>query len=286
VTRAAPGTLERAIRAARSARSSALVPFIVAGRPSRASFGAVLERVAPFADALEIGLPFSDPIADGPTIARAGRAALADGVELDGLCAELAGWRAETRPALVLMSYMNPLYARGPERALDELVRAGFSGLIVPDCPLEESGELGGLAREYGLALVQMATPLTPRERLLRLAAETRGFLYAVARTGITGAATSLVGLSEYLDGLRRISPAPICVGFGIRTPEQARTLAPHADGLIVGSALVELVERGEDPADFLGDLQRALSESVPAPLAPPLTDADGRVRPAPLHRP
>lgn len=258
--------LEARLRTARSEGRAALLPYLVAGFPARAGFGELVVRVGARADVLELGLPFSDPTADGPVIAAAAQRALADGVHLAWLCEEVARVRARVSCELVLMSYLNPLLAFGLERACGALLAAGFSGLIVPDLPLEESGELGSLCDAHGLALVQLVTPLTPGARAVALARASRGFLYAVTRAGTTGAAASSESVARYLAGLRTLTTLPLCAGFGLRTPEQLTALAGTCDGFVVGTALVECLASGADPLALLDSLRSATRLPHPAP--------------------
>ena len=244
--------------AARAEDRVALLPYLMAGYPRAAGFERVLLRVAERADVVELGLPFSDPTADGPVIAAAARRALANGVHFERVCA-LAAWvRERCDTGLVLMSYLNPLLTIGLEQAVPALAASGFEGLIVPDLPLEESGELRALSGEHGLALVQLVTPLTPPERARAIAGASRGFLYAVTRTGTTGARAEPEAITGYLRGLRSLSPQPVCAGFGVRDASQVRALRGSADGVVVGSALIELLARGEDPGPFLDSLRMA----------------------------
>ncbi len=250
--------LARRIRAVNAEGRSALLPYLVAGYPASEGFDELLLRVAARAEVIELGLPFSDPIADGPVIAAAARAASAQGVHLGWLLELVGSLRGRIAAGLVLMSYLNPLLAGGLERTVRALAEAGFEGLIVPDLLLEESVELREIGDAHDLALIQLATPLTPPERLRRIAGATRGFLYAVTRTGITGARADSAGLVAYLDSVRAASPVPVCAGFGLREPAQVRALAPHANGLVVGTALVERLSRGEDLGPFLDTLRAA----------------------------
>jgi len=236
------------------------MPYVTAGFPRREGFGDVLERIAAVADVVEVGLPFSDPVADGPVIAQAGRTALADGTTLAWLLEEVGARRDAMAAPLVLMSYLNPLLAPGFESAARGLVEAGFSGLIVPDLPLEECGRERELCDEADLALVQLVTPVTPPDRARVLCEASRGFVYAVTRTGITGATTRTEDIGAYLDRLRADSPLPIAAGFGIRDASQVHQIAPHADGVIVGTAVVDVLSRGEDPVEFLESLRSAPS--------------------------
>jgi tryptophan synthase alpha chain len=258
--------LEARLRAARSEGRAALLPYLVAGFPRRAGFGELLRAVGARADVIELGLPFSDPTADGPVIAAAAQRALAEDVHLGWLLAEVARVRTEVAAELVLMSYVNPLLAFGLDRACAELARAGVAGLIVPDVPLEESAELAAACDAHGLALVQLVTPLTPPERAAALARVSRGFLYAVTRAGTTGAAASPASVARYLAGLRASTTLPICAGFGLRTPEQLTALAGTCDGFVVGTALVECLAGGGDPLALLDSLRSATRLPHPAP--------------------
>jgi tryptophan synthase alpha chain len=234
-----------------AAGGPALIAFMTAGFPDRDRFRDRLAAIADAADVVEIGVPFTDPMADGVTIQRASQAALAAGFTLPWLLAELEALRPAPRAPLLLMSYLNPLLAFGLERLPQAAVAAGVSGLIVPDLPHEESGEMRTALGRSGLALVQMVTPVTPPDRLRMLCAEARGFVYAVTMTGTTGRNVAVP--DEVLAYLDRV---PVCAGFGIRSRAQVARLAPHVDGVIVGSALVEVLERGEDPAAFLRALR------------------------------
>ncbi|MCL4720489.1 MAG: tryptophan synthase subunit alpha [Gammaproteobacteria bacterium] len=245
-----------AIRAANDRGDTALVPYITAGYPEKDGFIATLKAIATEGDVVEVGVPFSDPMADGVTIQRASHAAIAAGVSLRWNLAELAA-NAPFDAPLVLMSYLNPLLNHGYERLATDALAAGVCGFIVPDLPLEESAELRAALDEKGLALIQLVTPVTPPERLQALCAASRGFVYAVTVTGITGSGRELPAeATTYLDRVRAASPLPVCAGFGVRRPEQVRWLAPHVQGVIVGSALVEALEQGSDPVAFLRTLR------------------------------
>jgi tryptophan synthase alpha chain len=245
-----------AIRGAVQRDRPALVAFLTAGFPSREHFRAHLEAIASAADVVEIGVPFTDPMADGVTIQRASQAALGAGVSLKWILKQLAETHASGAPRL-LMSYLNPLLAFGLQELPEAAARAGVAGFIVPDLPYEESAELGAALNARGLALVQMVTPVTPPERRRTLSAASQGFVYAVTMTGTTGRATAVPDeVIRYLDGVRSVAALPVCAGFGIRTREQVERLRGHVDGVIVGSALVECLERNEDPAKFLRALR------------------------------
>jgi tryptophan synthase alpha chain len=251
--------LGQAIRSgARSRAEAALVAFVTAGFPSREAFAGLVRATAREADVVEIGVPFTDPMADGVTIQNASRVALEQGTHLRWIVETLAAIDPRPQAPLVLMSYLNPLLAYGLEELAADASRAGVAGMIVPDLPLEEAAPLRSALEREGLALVPLATPVTPEDRLSELAAASRGFLYAVTTTGTTGGQGLGIGpeIKGYLDRLRDVSPVPVCAGFGVRTREHFEALAPHADGVIVGSALVEAIGRGEDPAAFLRGLR------------------------------
>jgi tryptophan synthase alpha chain len=238
-------------------RSPALVAFITAGYPEPREFLDVLRAVAGAADAVEIGVPFSDPMADGVTIQRSSQHAIEHGVSLKWILDELARRDYELASPVLLMSYLNPLLAFGLDRLAARAAEVGVSGVIVPDLPYEESAPLRAALDGRGLALVQLVTPATPPERLALLCGASQGFVYAVTRTGITGGESTLPAeTAEYLAAVKAASQLPVCAGFGVRRPDQVATIARHADGVIVGSALVEVLERREDPARFLQSLR------------------------------
>lgn len=245
--------LESAIRNAAEQGRPALAAFLTAGYPSPGRYEEALGPVSKAADILEVGVPFSDPMADGVTIQRSSRVALEQGIDLDGILATLR--RRAPSATVVLMSYLNPLLAHGVDRLAREAPDAGVCGFIVPDLPLEESKELRELLDRRGLALVQMVAPSTPPERLERVCRASRGFVYAVSFNGVTGGEISFSDVGDYLDRVREVSPLPVLAGFGIREADQVESLRPHCDGVVVGTALIEVVEREEDPREFLRGL-------------------------------
>jgi tryptophan synthase alpha chain len=245
-----------AIRAAAAGGEPALVAYLTAGFPQRAQFARHLEAVAAAADVVEIGVPFTDPMADGVTIQRASLAALAQGVTLRWILAEVERLQGLRTP-LLLMSYLNPLLAFGIGALADSAARAGVAGFIVPDLPLDESGELAAALASRGIALVQMVTPVTEPQRLEALCAGSQGFVYAVTMTGTTGRHVAVPDeVIAYLERVRAVSKLPVCAGFGIRSREQVARLTGHVEGVVIGSALVEVLERGEDPAGWLRGLR------------------------------
>jgi tryptophan synthase beta chain len=250
------GAVESAIRKANAEGRPALVAYLTGGYPDAERFDKTLIEVAKIADVVEVGAPFSDPMADGVTIQRASHAALQGGATLPALLAQLEALAPKIEAPLVLMSYLNPLLAFGIERLPRALADAGVAGVIVPDLPLEEWHVLRAPLCDAGLAFVPMVAPVTPRERIERIAKEASGFIYAVAMLGATGGAAPITDeLLSFLREARASSPVPVCAGFGVRNPEQVRALAAAADGVVVGSALVECVESGESTAAFLATL-------------------------------
>lgn len=242
-----------AIDAANARGEPALVAYLTAGFPSRARFQADLRRIAEAADVVEIGVPFTDPMADGMTIQRSSRVALEQGVSLRWILQELAAMRPALETPLLLMSYLNPLLAFGLEPLAEAAERAGVAGLIVPDLPFDEGEALHQALAGRGLALVQMVTPVTSEARLAQICAQSQGFLYAVTVTGTTGKNVSVpAAVTEYLDRVRQHARVPVCAGFGIRGREQLERMRGHVHGVVIGSALVEVLERGEDPAEWL----------------------------------
>lgn len=250
--------IEAAVRAAAASGEPALVAFLTAGYPGMERFRTDLAAVAAGADVVEIGVPFTDPMADGVTIQRSSQSALRQGVSLRWILAELNAMQRPAAP-LVLMSYLNPLLQYGYERLAADAAAAGVCGFIVPDLPFDEGDELRAALDQAGVALVQMVTPVTTPERLARVCGASQGFVYAVTMTGTTGKTVVVPDtVLDYLEAVRRVSPVPVCAGFGIRTREQVEKLRGHVEGVVVGSALVEVLERGEDPTAWLRALRGA----------------------------
>jgi tryptophan synthase alpha chain len=258
---------ERLRLALTAANQPALVGFLTAGYPEPSGFLEALHEVAAACDAVEVGVPFSDPMADGVTIQRASHAAIQHGVSLRWILERLAGRDFELAAPVLLMSYFNPLLAFGLESLARRAADAGVSGFIVPDLPFEECGPLRAPLAAQGLALVQLVTPATPASRLRTLCTASEGFVYAVTRAGITGGESALPDdLADYLDRVKAASPLPVCAGFGVRRADQVRLIGKHADGVIVGSALVEALERGESPRAFLDALRGTRNGRAAAP--------------------
>ena len=242
----------------------ALIPYLTAGYPQRATTPELLDRLdAAGADVIELGVPFSDPLADGPTIERASHAAVERGATLPWVLETLAAFRAHSDTPVVLFSYLNPILAYGADRFIADAVAAGADGVLVTDLPVGADAELEAQFVASPLALIRLVAPTTTPERAREIARSAQGFLYYVSRTGVTGArATLRQDLAREVAALRSASQVPVAVGFGISTPEQAVEIARIADGVVVGSALIDALDRdgAEGAARFLAALARALA--------------------------
>ncbi|MAD91910.1 MAG: tryptophan synthase subunit alpha [Gammaproteobacteria bacterium] len=247
--------ISNAIIAANESGRTALVPFITAGYPKPKKFTETLKSIASVGDVVEIGVPFSDPMADGMTIQRSSFIALQNGVSLKWILDELDSVNDEINTPMILMSYLNPLLAFGYEKLAERALKAGVCGVIVPDLPYEESDELRKALDKQGLGLIQLISPATPEERLRKLCDASRGFVYAVTVTGITGGASMSQDLSDYLNKVSSFSKTPVCAGFGIRQAKDVKAVGQYVNGAIIGSALVEVLEREENPKTFLEEL-------------------------------
>ncbi len=245
-----------ALRTANADGKVGLIPFITAGYPDKDVFVDTLKAIACEGDVVEVGVPFSDPMADGVTIQRSSHAAIAAGVSLQWILDELKA-AGDIGAPIVLMSYLNPLLAFGFDELAEKSAAAGVCGFIVPDLPWEESESFRHSLDSKGLALVQLVTPVTPDARLELLCKGSQGFVYAVTITGITGGDVALPPeVTNYLDQVNSHTELPVCAGFGVRHAEQVDNLGKHASGVIVGSALVERLEAGDNPAAFLASLR------------------------------
>ncbi len=260
--------LRSAFARCRDAGESALVAYVMAGDPDQAtSLAMALACVEGGADVLELGVPFSDPIADGPTIQAAAQRALAAGTTFDDVLAIAARVRARSPVPIALMGYLNPMIARGVDRLVAGCREAGVDALIVPDLLPEEAGLLAPAAAAAGLKLVYLLAPTSNPARVEAAARAATGFLYFVSVTGVTGARRTLPPeVGPMVASIRKATSLPVVIGFGISSPDQARALGPLADGVVVGSAIVQRVaERGsraaraERVSRFVRSLKRAL---------------------------
>ena len=262
------GPITEAFRARLDRGEAALVPYVCAGFPSRdGSLALLFEAARAGADVIELGIPFSDPLADGPTIQRASFEALAEGMTVRGALEILAEFRAESRVPVVLFSYLNPVHRFGVEAFADAARRAGAEGLLLTDLPAGADPGLESRLRPEGggMDLIRLVAPTTTPARAAEVADTSSGFLYYISRTGVTGAREALrKGIEREVSELRNVTDLPVAVGFGISTPAQAATVAGIADGVVVGSALVEVARRAgaEEAGRFLGALRGAMDEA------------------------
>ena len=250
----------------RSRKRKALMPFLTAGDPDVKTTPSLARAVvAAGANMLEIGFPYSDPIADGPVVQASYVRALANKITLDDVFA-CARQMASDNPKtpLAAMTSFSLVHRRGPARFVEQAQAAGFSGAIVPDLPLEESAGLAELCKARDFKLIQLVTPTTSRKRAKAIVEQATGFVYVVSVAGITGERKELPAeLLEQLSWLRTQTSLPLCVGFGVSRPEHATMLRDHADGVIVGSAFVRRVEAGGDVAGRLSELTRELAAAL-----------------------
>lgn len=246
----------------------ALIPFITAGDPdlkTTAEALRVLDRAG--ADLIELGVPYSDPLADGPTIQAAATRALGQGVTLDAVLDIVKTVGPELQAPIILFTYYNPIYYRGAKAFFETIAAAGVQGLVIPDLPLEEADEILNLATQVGIEVILLVAPTSPQERIDAIAKRSQGFIYLVSVTGVTGARTQVASrVQELLPQLRDVTDKPIGVGFGVSGPEQARTLKEWGvDGVIVGSAIVKRLATGTPAegldaiAQFCQDLKAAI---------------------------
>jgi len=250
---AGPGRIARAFAGARAEGRCALIPYVMAGDPDlprTRSIAHALGRAG--ADLVEIGVPFSDPIADGPVNQRAAERALRNGVTLRACLDLAADLRADGVPPVVLFTYYNPIHRMGPETFASAAGRSGVDGVLVTDLPPEEAGDLRAALRAVGVDLIFLLSPTSTEERVELVCREASGFIYVISRRGVTGVREDV---PEELDGqvqaARRAAGLPIAVGFGIAQPAQAGVIAAYADGIVVGSALVRLIEDNASSPDL-----------------------------------
>ncbi|MCA9728816.1 MAG: tryptophan synthase subunit alpha [Candidatus Eisenbacteria bacterium] len=242
------------------------MPYLTAGYPDWNTFDAAVRALAAAgADVLELGIPFSDPLADGPTIQRSSHAALEAGVTVDRILHEVETRSSEWGLPLVFMSYVNPILAYGVDAFCARAQAAGVSGLLLSDLPPEELPDLWQAAASHGLDSVLLVAPTTRDERIGLLAQAAKGFVYCVSRMGVTGqGGPYAANLRAQVETVRRHTQLPVVVGFGIRSPEDAAKIAPVADGVVIGARLIEIVSESGDPAGelgaFLGSIRSALA--------------------------
>jgi tryptophan synthase alpha chain len=271
--------IDAALEAARAAGRMGLFPYLTAGYPDLdATEDLALAMFAAGADGLELGVPFSDPMADGATLQRASEVALANGASLAWTLGVAAQLRAQAGKPILLMGYYNPIHRFGPERFASAAVEAGVDGVIVPDLPSTEAGPFATVAESVGLHLIQMIAPTTTPARLAEVGRTARGFVYCVSLLGTTGARAALSHqLPGFLQTVRGFVSQPLLVGFGIAQPEHIRGLRPYADAVVVGGAIADLLartppaERARALGAYIGELAAACTaDSAGATAATP----------------
>lgn len=253
--------IDAAFQQAKAEDRAAFIPYLTAGFPDREAFPTHAKALLASADVLEVGLPYSDPLGDGPTIQRASEQVLKQGITVRDVFNSIAELRRSSDKAIALMSYYNPIYCyKGGERGfLEDLKAAGADGLILPDLPPDEGEALIAAARKLELDTIFLVAPTSTEKRLRLVTAACRGFVYAVSVTGVTGARTSLPAeVPELVHRIRAVSDLPVAVGFGVSSPQTAHTLAEVADGVVVGSALIGAIAEGGDA----GAMARALAQA------------------------
>lgn len=246
----------------RDENRAAFIPFIMAGDPSQERSQALLDALpAAGADIIEIGIPFSDPMADGPVIQEAGLRALAAGMNLSKTLAMVKAFRQQHATPVVLMGYMNPVHAYGYARFAADAQAAGVDGLILVDAPPEEAGEIEPLLASHEIAFVRLIAPTSVPTRLPMLTRGAQGYLYYISITGITGSASaSPEAIAANIAAIRKVSPLPVCVGFGIKTPTDVASFAGLADGVVVGSAIVKMIAETHGDVAQVTALVKALA--------------------------
>lgn len=258
-----PATIAEAFAVRRGLGQAALVPYVTSGHPRAGITAELLVAVADAgADVIELGIPFSDPLADGPTIQRSSFQALAQGATVARTLEAIRAFRVTHMTPVVLFTYLNPVLRYGVEAFLADAREAGAQGLLVTDLPTGADPDLEERIRASGLDLIRLVAPTTPAERVPRVAEGGSGFLYYISRTGVTGARQELrATLGEEVAKVRRAVSLPVAVGFGISTPEQAAAVAAVADGVVVGSALIQALEEGGVGAGaaFVASLRRGM---------------------------
>jgi tryptophan synthase alpha chain len=261
------GRIEKKFESIKALGKRAFVPFVTAGDPDLdTSKRIVLALAETGADIIELGVPFSDPMADGPTIQASSQRALKNGVKLNDVLAMVAELRTETDVPMVLFSYLNPLFRYGIERLAADAAAAGMDGVLVTDVVDEEAAEIGVVLRKYDLDLISLIAPTTTDERLKRIAKRSSGFIYAVSRAGVTGARNEKSAAAETLvNRVRQFTDLPVAVGFGISTREQIEDVWRYADAAVVGSAIVAEIERSiNNGTDAAERVQRFVSCLLP----------------------
>ncbi len=250
--------IANAFASARKERRAAVIPYLTAGYPNPEEYLQITRAMLEQADLLEIGLPYSDPLGDGPTIQRSGDAALKQGIVTGRVLELVQELRRSTEKPLLLMTYINPVIAYGSRRFFTDFATAGLDGVILPDLPPDEDPKLVEEARAAGLDTVFLLAPTSTDERIKIVSSYVSGFVYTVSVTGVTGAREQLPDLAPLVGRIKQQTDKPVAIGFGISGAETAHQAARVADGVVVGSALIREIEADRDPAALLGEIRDA----------------------------
>ena len=249
----------------------ALVAFITAGDPDLSTtrkIFSIIEKNG--ADIIELGVPFSDPLADGPVIQSASQRALKNGTTLKKIIQLVVEIRQDSKLPIVLMTSYNPVFVYGQKQFVDDALHAGVDGVIIPDLPPDEAGEFDSYAKKQGLDMIHLLAPTSTEDRIRLIADESRGFIYYISLTGTTGVKSKVSGnLKTKVQAIKKVAKLPVLVGFGISGPEQAKEAAAVSDGVIVGSAIVRLIEQNGNPADHeekIGDFVASVKQAISNP--------------------
>jgi tryptophan synthase alpha chain len=240
--------IEQSFKALHEQNRKAFIPYIMAGDGGLNILTETLSTLEKFgATLIEVGVPFSDPVADGPTIQQAGIRALQHGTTLKGIIAEITKAREVVSIPIVLMTYLNPIYSYGISTFVQDIAKAGVDGCIIPDLPIEEEDLLAAELENVGIELIRLVTLTSPRERIKEISSRGKGFLYTVTVKGITGTRNEFdQEVVEFLKRVKEVSPIPVVAGFGISTENQIKELTPYCDGVIVGSKIVDLLNKND----------------------------------------
>jgi len=254
-----------AFKQAQTWQTAALMPYFTLGYPDAATSLEIIEAIAPHSDLLELGVPFSDPLADGPTVQHSTQISLENGTTTASCLSMVHTLRQRgVQTPIMLMGYVNPILAYGEASYVQDAAKAGADGFIVPDLPPEEAEELDKLAANAGLSLIQFLAPTSNQQRIDKVTAKARGFVYLVSVAGVTGARSKVqTDLAGFVSRVRRHTAVPLAVGFGISTPKQAAKVGKIADGVIVGSALINAVDAAEDKVEAAVQFVKSLREAL-----------------------
>lgn len=251
--------IDKKFRELKKRHKKAFIAFIMAGDPSLAITEKLISELEmQGADIIELGVPFSDPLADGPTIQRSSERAIKNKVNVDSVCNMVRNIRLKAQCPIVFLTYYNLLYHYGLERFVEKALKSGVDGAVIPDLPPEESGELRRIAEKKDFCIIPLAAPTSSKQRIRKIADAASGFIYYVSLTGTTGVRKKLPKeISASLRKIKMITKKPVCVGFGISSPEQVRSISRLADGIIVGSAIVNIIEKHRGKKDLVKKVGR-----------------------------